>query len=134
MRQLTLIETSTQPDLVQLAHGTIRRRRLACVERYGKGIRMVDHPRRLHLQLYRGRTLLAQALRPVQDAKAPGIVEKLAWLHRAARAWHTLAMAPDQDGKALRLSAAELEARCQDQVLFEPRWPRAKQLRLLEVA
>lgn len=135
MPQLQLITVPVRPALEVLAKGTLRRRRQACIDRWGRGVRMVDHPRRLHLELYRGRTLIARALRPAQDAQPPGALDKVGWVLRSARAWHTLAMAPEK-GKAVRLSFEDLEgklaAQLREEEAYSPRYPRrAKQLRLV---
>jgi hypothetical protein len=88
--QLQLLTAPVVPDLLSLARETVSRRRRDCIERYKPGIRLVDDPRDLYLRVYRGDTLLAQALRPVQDLTPPGLVDAVGWLHREARAWHTL--------------------------------------------
>lgn len=111
--QLPLLTVPVLADLEALALEMLRARRASCVERYGRGVRMVDVHRE-PLRLYRGRTLLAEATRHAMDVRVPGALERVAWLHREARAWHTLAMVgrrPSlEEWEALEAARAQEEA------------------------
>lgn len=91
-RQVPLFNLSSRYPLEAMAMRLVQGRRAAAVKRWGRGIRYVDHPLRSKLQLLRGRTLLSEAARPAQDRRIPGGLDRVAWLHREARAWHTFAL------------------------------------------
>lgn len=90
------------------AQHTVQRRRQSCLDRYGAGVRLLDHPSSTHVELYRGRVLIARAVRHYADRRLPHLVDRLGWLLREARAWHTLTIA----GRTrLEWTEAEIKAR-----------------------
>jgi len=103
-------------DLLTIAQATRNSKRRACLETWGPGVRMVDHPAR-RLELLLAGVVLTTAARHAADVAPPAALDPAAWLRREARAWQTFAMQPRR--KKLARHAENLGSAPNDVLSFD---------------